>query len=70
MVSIRFYDDGWINKTAFFHYFIIFSSSSLPWLPEWAGLTDALPALCHQLQHDFKRVLVVVKDDHVLTGVC
>lgn len=46
------------------------SSSSLPWLPEWAGLTDALPALCHQLQHDFKRVLVVVKDDHVLTGVC
>lgn len=23
MVSIRFYDDGWINKTAFFHYFNI-----------------------------------------------
>lgn len=59
MVSIRFYDDGLIK-----------SSSSLPWLPEWAGLTDALPALCHQLQHDFKRVFVIVKDDHVLTGVC
>lgn len=38
-------------------------------LPEGAVLTNPLPALCHQLQHDVKGGLVIVEDNHVLASV-